>query len=67
MIYRWIHRVVVSSVVATPLFTGALLLSGCGGEGAQELSPVDKQNIADEMKGAEEAKKNTEVRVRPSA
>lgn len=68
-----VHRLIRSASVATVLlasFVGfALLIGGCGGgEGTpRELTPEDKQNVADEMKGAEDAKKNTEVRVKPSA
>lgn len=65
---RLIRRTSISAVLAAPLFGLALLLVGCSGEGGpRELTPEDKQNIADELKGAEDAKKNTEVRVRPSA
>lgn len=68
MIRQLIHRLSVSSVLAAPVFGLVLLVSGCGGDGgARELTPVDKQNIADEMKAAEDAKKNKEVRVNPGA
>ncbi|WP_154673925.1 hypothetical protein [Singulisphaera acidiphila] len=68
MNHRCFRRVAVSTFLLNSVFGLVLLTSGCGGEqGRGELTPQDKQNIADELKATEQAKQAKETRVKPSA
>jgi hypothetical protein len=66
--HRFFRSAAVSTVLLNSLFGLVLLTSGCGGEqGRGELTPQDKQNIADELKATEQQQKVKEGKVKPSA
>jgi hypothetical protein len=68
--HRLLRRVSVSAVVLHAFLGLALLSGGCGGGGTGAvMTDENKQNIADELKATEDAKKNTEqkAKVEPGA